>query len=120
MVRRGAAGVWEHRAIGVRAERLRLRDPAHRWERRGLGDQRLVASCKSSPAQWKGTAPGDIGSDEKKIFELLSSDEPLDIEDLISNSGLASQDVLSALIKLELKGVVQSLPGKSYVRKQTL
>jgi DNA processing protein len=42
--------------------------------------------------------------------------EPLGVDTLASRSGLAVPAVLSALLELELKGLVRSLPGQTYVR----
>lgn len=62
----------------------------------------------------------NVEGDEKQILELLSVDEPLDIEDVIQESGLNPSKVSSVLMRLELKGLVKALPGKRFVRKQSL
>ena len=75
----------------------------------------------SHPAkeQWdseKKLALANIPADNKKVYELLS-DEPIDINSLIDELNLSSQEVSSRLLHLELAGLVKQLPGKLYVKK---
>src|SRR5262252_670722 len=51
---------------------------------------------------------------EKKLFELLSSDEPQPIDDIVERSGLNSSEVLATLFDLEMKGIIRQLPGKLF------
>lgn len=51
---------------------------------------------------------------EDPLVALLGT-EPLQLEDLISASGLAAPDVMTRLTLLELQGLVRELPGKCYV-----
>jgi len=51
---------------------------------------------------------------EKKIYELLSADEPRPIDDIVETSGLNSSEVLATLFSLEMKGIVRQLPGKQF------
>jgi DNA processing protein len=55
-----------------------------------------------------------LNSSEKKIYELLSVDEPRHIDDIVEASGLNSSEVLATLFDLEMKGVVRQLPGKQF------
>lgn len=57
------------------------------------------------------------GLDEKSkiVFELLDV-YPVDIETLIRQTGMVSQQVSEALLLLELGGLIESLPGKQYRR----
>ncbi|PIU40756.1 MAG: DNA-protecting protein DprA [Candidatus Omnitrophica bacterium CG07_land_8_20_14_0_80_50_8] len=52
---------------------------------------------------------------EEKIFSLLEC-EPLLIDTLIEQSGLAVQQTISILSMLEMKGAVKELPGKYFAR----
>jgi DNA processing protein len=54
---------------------------------------------------------------DQKIIGLISGGR-VHIDDLISSSGLSSADILSALTKLELKGLVQQHPGKFFSLKK--
>jgi len=59
--------------------------------------------------------PVTLSSKEESVYSLVES-EPLNIEDLISRSGLGPGSVGSILVMLELKNLVKELPGKKYVR----
>ncbi|MCB9771162.1 MAG: DNA-protecting protein DprA [Candidatus Omnitrophica bacterium] len=52
--------------------------------------------------------------DELSVAQWLSQ-EPLYIDDLISKSGQPHGDVVSTLLKMELKGIVKKLPGQYFV-----
>ncbi len=55
---------------------------------------------------------------EKKVFALLKSDEPVHIDELMEKleGTLSSSEVFAALFELELAGRIRQLPGKNYVR----
>lgn len=53
---------------------------------------------------------------EKRIYEMLSAEEPRHIDDLVENSGLNSSDVLATLFTLEMKGIIRQLPGKQFAK----
>jgi DNA processing protein len=55
-----------------------------------------------------------LNSSEKKVYELLSAEEPRHIDDLVERSGLHSSEVLATLFDLEMKGVIRQLPGKQF------
>ncbi len=57
----------------------------------------------------------NLNQDEQKLFSLLDS-EPLPIDVLIEQSGLAPSRTISSLMGLQIKGVVKELPGKNFVR----
>jgi len=64
--------------------------------------------------------PPDIklGDDEQVIWDLLSQ-KPMQIDEIVRSSELSSSKVSSILVMLELKGIIQQLPGKQFVRKMT-
>ncbi len=53
---------------------------------------------------------------ERRLYDLLTLDESLPIDDLMEKSGLTSSEVLAGLFDLELKGVVRQLPGKQFLK----
>src|SRR5712692_4134121 len=55
-----------------------------------------------------------LNSLEKKVFELLSAEEPRHIDDIVESSGLNSSQVLATLFDLEMKGIVRQSPGKQF------
>ncbi len=50
---------------------------------------------------------------EKKIYSVLEA-YPKDIDGIVRESGLTAQKVCEGLLLLELKGLIEALPGKSY------
>lgn len=53
---------------------------------------------------------------ERGIYELLS-DSPLHVDQVVGETGLAPSIVSSALLTLEIRGLVEKLPGERYVRQ---
>ena len=58
--------------------------------------------------------PPALNSAEKKLYELLSTEEPVHIDDIVERSGLNSSEVLATLVDLEMKGIIRQLPGKQF------
>jgi DNA processing protein len=58
--------------------------------------------------------PVAVTPTEAAIIECMRH-ETVHIDSIITRSGLAPATVLQALLDLELKGVVQQLPGKHFV-----
>jgi len=58
-----------------------------------------------------------ITGDEQKVWQALGR-KPVNIEDVITASGIAPQNVNSALMMLEIKGLVRQLAGKMFVRRE--
>ncbi|MCX7823158.1 MAG: DNA-processing protein DprA [Syntrophobacterales bacterium] len=56
------------------------------------------------------------GSEEARILQCLSG-EPQHVDRICEKTGLSCSTVLSFLTIMELKGLVQQLPGKYFVRK---
>lgn len=52
---------------------------------------------------------------EEKIYNVLST-EPLQIDEISSQSSLNTSDCLVHLLTLEFKGLIRQLPGKMFVR----
>jgi len=57
----------------------------------------------------------DLAPEEGKIYSLLEG-EGLAVDDLIEQSGLSTQQALSALTMLEMKGIVKQQPGKIFAK----
>lgn len=56
----------------------------------------------------------ELTPEEKKITEILQSQETAQIDELYAKTGCSSSMVAKALLMLEMQGVVISLPGKVY------
>jgi len=52
--------------------------------------------------------------DEKKVVTILKEKEPAHIDHLRFETGLTSSATAAAILNLELRNVVLSLPGKLY------
>jgi DNA processing protein len=59
-------------------------------------------------------AAAALNGSEKKLYELLSAEEPVHIDDIVERSGLNSSEVLATLFDLEMKGIIRQLPGKQF------
>ncbi len=62
-------------------------------------------------------APADLTDNERRIWSLLSPDEPVHIDALLDASGLSFGDLNGALVKLDLKDIIRTLPGNFYARR---
>jgi len=62
--------------------------------------------------------PPDIklGDEEQAVWDVLTQ-TPMHIDDIARLSNLTASKVSSTLVMLELKGIVQQLPGKMFTRK---
>ena len=58
-----------------------------------------------------------LNEGDQKIFDSVSPGR-IHIDDLISSTGLSSADLLSALTRMELDGIVQQHPGKFFSLKE--
>ena len=61
-------------------------------------------------------AANGLNGSEKKLYELLSAEEPVPIDEIVERSGLNSSEVLATLFTLEMKGIVRQLPGKQFCK----
>jgi len=57
-----------------------------------------------------------LAPEQKKLYDLLSTDQTLHVDAIVETSGMTSSAVLSALCEMELKGIIRQLPGKQFVR----
>ena len=63
------------------------------------------------------TAAGGLKlTDEEKLLDSIIDFEPVSIEALVQKSGLGAGQVMTALVFLEMKGMVRQMPGKLYAR----
>ena len=56
-----------------------------------------------------------LDEDEQKIYELFEVENKLHIESIIYQSQMSLSDLSSILLKLEIKGIIKSLPGKNFI-----
>lgn len=73
---------------------------------------------------WSTTPPGtrnrqrqlfiELSENEKRVYDLLENRESVDIDELNWKSGISASAVAAAILNLELKNLIVSLPGKRY------
>lgn len=76
-------------------------------KRRGQGETANV----SAPV------PTDLSEEERAVFDLLSTDDPVHIDALAGASKMTLPDLTGALFALEMRELVRQLPGKCFVKK---
>ena len=76
----------------------------------------LVQAEQPEAAERNLLVAASLSGAAKKIYELLSSDEPRHIDDIVERSGLNSSEVLATLFELEMKGIVRQMPGKLFAK----
>jgi DNA processing protein len=74
------------------------------------------AEAKSEAKQSE-LAPANLTENERAIWQRLSADEPAHIDSLLEQSQLSFGDLSAALLGLEMRELVRTLPGKNYARK---
>jgi DNA processing protein len=55
---------------------------------------------------------------EKTVWHVLSQ-KPVHIDQIITSTGLTAHEVLGILLNLELQGLIEQKPGKTYMRKES-
>jgi DNA processing protein len=73
-------------------------------------------SCDEPPEEPPKRAEAALSADEKKVFNLLSM-APTHIDEVCEQLNLTASRTASALMTLELKGLVQQLSGKNFIRR---
>jgi DNA processing protein len=56
----------------------------------------------------------ELNDDERPIYHLLQQEEILHIDELSLRSGMSASKIAAAILNLELKNTIVSLPGKRY------
>ncbi|MGB7174839.1 MAG: DNA-processing protein DprA [Candidatus Acidiferrales bacterium] len=76
----------------------------------------LVPVETTDGAQRASLAEQSLGPAEKTLYAMLEVDSARHVDDLVEHSGMSSSEVLSSLFELEMKGLVQQLPGKQFLK----
>jgi DNA processing protein len=76
-------------------------------------DENAAAEKSAQPE----LAPADLSENERRIWQMLSADEPVHIDSLLDASSLSFGDLNSSLVGLDLKDLIRTLPGNFYARK---
>ncbi len=59
----------------------------------------------------------DLSADESGIIRFLSQKSPVHLEELLMGYPMSASNMAGMLLNLEIKGLIQSLPGKMYKLK---
>jgi len=79
-----------------------------------LGD---IVGSESHPGPPQPVETNDqIGSEEKSVYDLISL-EPVSLEELIAQDCFSPAELMSILLSLEMKGLIQQLPGSRYIKQ---
>ena len=62
-------------------------------------------------------ASANLNENERKVWDLLSPDEPIQIDSLLEESGLSFGDLSKVIFDLEMRELIRALPGKCYARR---
>lgn len=62
-------------------------------------------------------APADLSTNERKVWDILSPEEPAHIDLLLETSGLSFGDLNTALVAMDIRDLIRVLPGKHYARR---
>jgi len=70
----------------------------------------LVAQMQAAPEP-------QLEGDQSRVWKALSLQESTSIDTLLAKLSLATSEVYSALLALEMSGHIRQLPGKKYIRR---
>jgi DNA processing protein len=56
----------------------------------------------------------ELSDNEKKVVELLTANKTLSVDELNFRGGISASTLASALLNLEMQGILKSLPGNRY------
>jgi DNA processing protein len=62
-------------------------------------------------------APADLSPNELKLWKLLAADEHVHVDSLLEISGLSFGDLNTALVGLDIRDLIRTLPGKYYAKR---
>lgn len=62
-------------------------------------------------------SPANLTENERKIWQTLAADEAVHIDVLLEKSRLSFGDLSAALLGLDMRDLIRTLPGKHYARK---
>lgn len=61
--------------------------------------------------------PANLTENERKVYQLLSTDEPVHLDVLFESANLKIGDLSAALLGLEMNELIKALPGNCFVKK---
>jgi DNA processing protein len=85
--------------------RMQLLPPADAPEDEPMGAQAATLFAAS------------LTPDQKAVFETLRADQTSFVDEVVGAAKIPHPRVLSALLQLEMNGLIRQLPGKNFIRK---
>jgi DNA processing protein len=82
-----------------------------------LRQEILSRSGGSSETQQQDLFSRVLTPEEKRVLELLSADQAVQIDQLLESTGMNSSELLATLLELEMKDQIKQLRGKCFIRK---
>ena len=85
--------------------------------------EHLLPPVESAAARTGGSTAGpslfeqSMTPEQKQVFEVLRPDEALFVDAICGAVSLPQPRVLTALLELEMNGLIRQLPGKNFIRK---
>ncbi|HEY6292703.1 MAG TPA: DNA-processing protein DprA [Terriglobia bacterium] len=70
-----------------------------------------------TPTLFEPALTSGLSEDQKAVYDAPRADQALFIDSIFGQVALPQPRVLSALLELEINGLVRQLPGKNFVRK---
>jgi predicted Rossmann fold nucleotide-binding protein DprA/Smf involved in DNA uptake len=61
--------------------------------------------------------PADLTDEERKIWSLLSTDEPVHLDVLVEMTNFSVGDLLTALLGLEMRDLIREVTAKRYAKR---
>ena len=80
-----------------------------------IRDEIRVNASEAGEAEKQPEAAIDLNPDSRSVYQLLH-EEPVHIDELITQTGFASSQVSAILLDLELDGLIKQLPGKRFAK----
>lgn len=71
---------------------------------------------EATPEKKGAATPAGLSPTEAQLWPKLMPSDPIGIDELIEQTGLAPAQVTTGMLTLEMKRLAKSLPGKRYVR----
>ncbi len=62
-------------------------------------------------------SPAGLNPSERKVWSLLSPDDPIHVDKLLDLSALSFGDLNAALVSLDIRDLLRVLPGKFYAKR---
>jgi len=72
---------------------------------------------QAAPAGGQSLFEQSLTPEQKRVFEALRPDEALFVDSIREAVSLPQPRVLTALLELEMNGLIRQLPGKNFIRK---